>query len=159
MSLPFVTSPQGAEPVIVEGLFQADAQRLFNAWTTPEDIKAWFGPGPDRLAEIEIDLIIGGHYRFTYAMEDGRRDTLSGTYREIEAPRRLVYSWIYTRTFEDGRSESTDESIVTVTFDTRPTGTFVRLVHAAIKSIDGRHGVGSGWSTTFARLAEALEHA
>ncbi|MEM6534869.1 MAG: SRPBCC domain-containing protein [Pseudomonadota bacterium] len=156
MSLPFITSPHGAEPVVAEALFKADAQRMFDAWTTPDDVRAWFGPGPDQMSEIEIDLRVGGRYRFVYALDNGVQDTLSGIYREIVSPNRLSYSWVHTRTFEDGRSESTAESVVTITFDAQANGTFVRLVHEAIRSIDGREGVGNGWSGTFVRLAASL---
>lgn len=152
MSFAFIKSPEGAEPIVVEGVFRASAQRMFEAWTTPGDIQKWFGPGPGHLDEVAVDLRIGGRYRFCYGMKDGKSDELAGEYEIIEAPRRLVFSWVHTRAFEDGRSESTDASKVTVTFDERDDGTLVRLVHEAIKTEDGRKGVGGGWEGTFVRL-------
>ncbi len=158
MSLAFVKSPEGADPIIVEGIFHAAPERMFAAWTTPEDIKQWFGPGPGHLEEVEVDLREGGAWRFAYGMnEDGKAHQLAGEYEEVTAPRRLVYSWIHTVRFEDGRTESTDASKVTVTFEDKPEGTLVRLVHEAIKTEDGRLGVGSGWNGTFVRLSVAFD--
>ena len=157
MSLAFVKSPEGADPIIVEGLFQASAERMFAAWTTPSDIKQWFGPGPGHLDEVDVDLREGGAWRFRYGMQDGQSNQLAGAYQEIEAPKKLVFSWIHTRAFEDGRAESTAESKVTITFDERDDGTLVRLVHEAIRTEDGRNGVGTGWNGTFVRLERVID--
>ncbi len=153
MSLTFLKTPEGSDPVIVEGVFRATAERMFNAWTTPEDIKQWFGPGPGHLETVDVDLTEGGAWRFAYGQnEDGKAHQLSGHYEDISAPQRLVYSWVHTIIFADGRTESTDASKVTVTFEQRDDGTLVRLVHEAIKTEDGRKGVGGGWNGTFVRL-------
>lgn len=157
MTPEFLKSPSGADPIIVEGLFKASAQRLFEAWTSPDDVKEWFGPGPGTLDEAEIDLQEGGAWRFAYGARDGQSDELSGLYEEINAPKRLVFSWVHTRTFEDGRLPiKTAASKVTITFEDRDGGGFVRLVHEAISSEDGRMGVGSGWEGTFTRVADVF---
>lgn len=157
MTLTFLKTPVGQEPVIVEGVFNTTSERMFAAWTTPDDVQKWFGPGPGKLERVEIDLTEGGAWRFAYARdEEGKTHQLSGQYEEISPPKRLVYSWIHTLSFEDGQTKSTDASRVSVTFEDRPDGVFVRLVHEAIKTEDGRQGVGSGWNGTFVRLQEAF---
>ncbi len=154
MNLSFVKSPAGADPIIVEGLFTASPQRMFDAWTTPEDVKQWFGPGPAKLEIAEIDLHDGGRWRFVYGQNDkGDTHQLSGSYEEIEAPRRLAFTWTHTKIASNGETETTDMSRVTVTFEDHELGTFVRLVHADIKTEGGRNGVGGGWKGTFERLA------
>jgi len=158
MNLAFVKSPAGANPVVVEAVFRATAERMFAAWTTPSDLKQWFGPGPGHLEVVDIDLCEGGAWRVVYGMADGHNDQLSGAYESIDAPRKLVFSWVHTRTFEDGRSESTAESKITVTFDERTEGTLVRLVHEAIKTEDGRIGVGGGWNAGFVRLEQMINN-
>ena len=45
MSLPFLKSPPGETPVIVEGLFAASPDRVFRAWTEADEVLKWFGPG------------------------------------------------------------------------------------------------------------------
>lgn len=159
MSLAFVQSPQGADPIIVEGVFRATAERMFAAWTTPSEIKQWFGPGPGNLDEVDVDLREGGAWRFAYGVTNGQGNQLSGAYELIDTPRKLVFSWVHTRTFEDGRAESTSESKVTVTFDERSDGTLVRLVHEAVDTEDGRLGVHTGWNGTFARLEQVIDRA
>ncbi len=154
----FLQSEPGTDPLIVEGVFKASQQRMFEAWTTPADILNWFGPGPRKLDEADIDLQIGGAWRFAYAMQDGQSDELSGAYTAIEAPNRLIFSWVHTRRFDDGRVETSPPSQVTVTFKARDDGTLVRLLHEGIQTEGGRNGVGAGWQGTFARLYEALQN-
>lgn len=46
MTLPFLKSALGTEPVVVEGIFAASVERVYRAWTEPEELKAWFGLKP-----------------------------------------------------------------------------------------------------------------
>ncbi|GAB5467067.1 MAG: SRPBCC domain-containing protein [Rhodospirillales bacterium] len=152
MSLPFLKSPQGQEPVVVEGGFRAAPERVFRAWTDPEEIKKWFGPGGGGLQSASIDLRVGGAWRFDFPAAEGRRDSLHGEYLEIDPGRRLVFSWTHLRAFDDGREEVTPASQVTVTFEPSDQGAFVRLLHERIAREAGRLGVGEGWNGAFASL-------
>ena len=156
MSLPFLKSPLGDEPVVVEGHFNASPERVFRAWTDSNEAKAWFGPGGNGLHSAKIDARAGGRWRFDYGVNDGRRDVLEGKYLEVIADSRLVFSWVHERHFEDGRVETTAPSQVTVTFASARDGTFVRLVHERIVRKSGRLGVGEGWDGTFASLEAYL---
>ena len=156
MNLAFVKSPEGENPIIVEDVFKATAERMFAAWTTPDDLKQWFGPGPGQLDLVHVDLREGGAWRFAYGMKDGQSNELSGAYEVIDAPRKLVFSWVHTRNFADGRAERTDASKVTITFDEGDEGTLVRLVHEAIKTREGRLGVRGGWNASYVRLDDFI---
>ena len=157
MNLAFVKSPEGENPIVVEGVFKATAERMFAAWTTPNDLKQWFGPGPGQLDFVDVDLREGGAWRFAYSMRDGQSNELSGAYELIDAPRKLVFSWVHTRNYADGRAEHTDASKVTITFDEGDEGTRVRLVHEAIKTREGRLGVRGGWNGSYVRLDEFVK--
>lgn len=157
MSLPFLKSPHGSDPVIVENTFKASPSRVFRAWTEPTEVKAWFGQAPHSMASIEIDLREGGAWTFTTPPTETSRDILRGCYVTVEPDRKLVFTWIHTREFADGRVEVTPESEVTVTFEPVEQGTFVRLTHAGIRKEDGRKGVGSGWSVGFGAIQALLE--
>ena len=157
MSLPFLKSPHGSDPVIVESTFRAPPARLFRAWTDPTELKAWFGQAPHSMAAIEADVREGGAWRFTLPPTEVSRDALRGTYVTVERDRRLVFTWCHEREFADGRVEVTPESEVTVTFEPAEEGTFVRLTHAAIRKEDARKGVGSGWSASFGSIHALLE--
>jgi uncharacterized protein YndB with AHSA1/START domain len=66
----YLQSAPGDEPVIVEGHFDAPIKRVFQAWTTPDAVKAWFGTDSHQLANAEIDLRVGGAYRFEFKGSD-----------------------------------------------------------------------------------------
>lgn len=157
MTPPLLKSPAGGDPVIVEGTFRASPERVFRAWTRPEEVTRWFGSAPNSLSSAEIDLRVGGAWRFNFPATETQRDSIYGTYTAIEPGQALVFSWAHERTFPDGRVETSATSEVSVTFEPTGEGTFVRLVHAAIRAEDTRKGVGQGWTTSFTSMAEMLD--
>jgi len=157
MTHPFLKSPQGEDPVIVEAEFSASADRLFKAWTTPDDIKKWFGAGEDKLATALVELEVGGAWQFVFQREGGETDSLSGKYLKIEQDKRLEFTWIHTRTLSDGNSETSAESVVTVTFEPRADGSFSRLVHNAIQAESSRANIGGGWDASFSKIKALVE--
>lgn len=156
---PFLRTPLGDSPVVLENEFNASAERLFRAMTDPSDLKQWFGSMKHQLSEIEIDLRVGGKWRFAFPEEDGKQDTLHGEYLEVDPNQRLAYSWIYERKTVDGQTESSTPSQVTITFEETSSGTRMRLEHGSIESLDHRRGVGGGWSDSFTKLAALLASA
>ena len=156
MTLPFLQSDPGDDPVIVEGVFKASPERVFRAWTTPEEVMKWFGRDV-RLRSAEIDLRVGGAWRFVFPSNDGVETCLTGEYLEIEPGRRLVFSWRHERAKAAGEVDSTPESQVAVDFASAPNGARVRLEHSRIGAVDGRKGVGGGWSESFGRIQSLVE--
>jgi uncharacterized protein YndB with AHSA1/START domain len=109
------------EPVIVfRRAFKAPARLVFAAWTEPEHLRHWRGPRGFELVACEVDLRVGGRYRFVHRAPDGSRHVFHGRYLEIERPSRLVSTFVY-----EGAPET--EALDEVTFDedgatTRVTG-------------------------------------
>lgn len=157
MSMGCLQSAPGDEPVIVENTFAVAPVRLFEAWTQPKQIKQWFGPTPNGLEAVEVELQIGGAWRFDYGEQSGEQNVLQGNYLEIDSARKLVFSWSHVRHFSDGRTEATPESLVTLTFKSVPQGTFLRLIHERIVQEAGRLGVGHGWDASFTNLLNLVE--
>ena len=84
------------EPVIVfRRAFTAPARLVFAAWTEPEHLLHWRGPRGFELVACEVDLRIGGGYRFVHRAPDGTRHVFYGKYLEIERPTRLVSTFAY----------------------------------------------------------------
>ena len=73
-------------------LIQADRQAVWNAWTQPDQMRQWSCPEPGGVQDITSDLRIGGSFMITMRVE-GADYTAIGTYKEIDAPSRLVYTW------------------------------------------------------------------
>src|SRR5436190_169793 len=78
----------------IKRLIKAPRERVFDAWTRPEQLKQWMGPDEDMtIASVKIDLRVGGKFRIQMKAPDGESYTAVGTYREVRAPERLVFTW------------------------------------------------------------------
>ena len=99
------------EPVIVfRRAFNAPARLVFEAWTEPRHLRRWRGPRGFELVACEVDLRVGGSYRFVHRAPDGSRHVFYGRYLEIDRPTRLVSTFAYEAA---AGTEALDE----VTFD------------------------------------------
>src|SRR5206468_2541018 len=76
--------------VRIVDVFDAPRDVVFAAWTEPEQLKRWWGPGIFETVFAEVDLRPGGRYELV--LEPGSM-RLVGEFREVTPPRRLVYTW------------------------------------------------------------------
>jgi len=123
--------------LITRRTIRATAARLFDAWTQPEQLRAWWGPRPVTCAGAEVDLRVGGRYRIVNAMPDGTTLLIEGEFQVVDAPHRLVYTWLC------GDEEA---SRVTVRFEPRGDATEVIVVHEQISSERVRDSHEGGWN-------------
>jgi uncharacterized protein YndB with AHSA1/START domain len=92
---------------LVTRKFDASAELLFDVLTKPEHVRVWFTDGDEDLEVCEIDLRVGGEYRYVGVFDDGVRCSFHGTFLEIERPVRTVETWVF-----DARPD--DEAVETV---------------------------------------------
>lgn len=130
--------------------FPAPAERVFEAFRDPELLREWAAPDEHRTESVEMDFRPGGRYRREMRFPDGSLHVLSGEYLEIEAPRRLVYSYVW-ETVPDA-----PETRVEIDFLERDGGTEVRLVHSGFGTGEMAEDHAAGWESCFDRLAEVL---
>lgn len=85
-----ITTPTDRE-IEMTRVFDAPRNLVFDAWTKPELLKGWLGVRNGwSLAVCEIELKVGGAYRFVWHGPDGAEMGMGGVYREIVRPERLV---------------------------------------------------------------------
>ncbi|MCB0866162.1 MAG: SRPBCC family protein [Solirubrobacterales bacterium] len=103
-----VTLPADADILIIRE-FDAPPHLVWKAWTTPELIERWWGSQRGRVTSVEVDLRVGGAWRYEM---DARGTVVAfrGEYREIEEPRRLVNTEIF-------ESAPDAVSVITSTFE------------------------------------------
>ncbi len=133
--------------LVVRRRIAASAERLFEAWTTPAQLTAWWGPRGVRCVHADVDARIGGAYRIENALPDGRTLFISGEFLAVEPPRRLVYTW----SIEPGSAEP---ELVTVRFEPCGEETEVVVLHERIASEAARKGHKEGWEGCLEGLAE-----
>lgn len=78
--------------IVITRVFDAPPEVVFDVWTKPEHVTQWWDPNRRPLAVCEIDLRRNGAFRFVNSGPDGAVHPFVGVYREIEPPRRLVFT-------------------------------------------------------------------
>ena len=146
---------QGDRELVMTRVFDAPRDLVFAALTTPELLKRWFGPHGWTLTECEVDLRVGGVWRFFSRGPGGRTMGMRGVYREIIAPERLQY----TEAFDDFAQHGS--ALVTATLverDRRTTLTNLILSPSReVRDAVVQSGMEHGAAETYDRLAGVLE--
>jgi uncharacterized protein YndB with AHSA1/START domain len=106
-----VTTPSERE-IAMTRVFDAPRSLVFDAWTKPELLKRWLGVrGGWTFAVCEVDLKVGGSYRFVWRGPSGAEMGMGGVYREIVRPERLVATEKFDEPWYEG-----GEALDTTTF-------------------------------------------
>ncbi len=156
MNLQFLTTEPGQDPVILDATYDSSVDRLFRAWTEPEQLIKWFGREPNSLASVEIDLFVGGRVCFEFKSDQRKRSAIEGRYLRIEENRLLEFSWTHILESEEEGIVASGESTVTIQFEPLGDRTRLTLTHQGIVESGVREGVGTGWSQSLSRLMKVL---
>ena len=85
-----VTTPDDTS-IVVHRDFDAPPDTVWRAMTEPEHLRRWLGDPSFRLTTCEMDVRVGGSYRWVFTQPDGPATMgVRGTYDEIERPHRIV---------------------------------------------------------------------
>jgi uncharacterized protein YndB with AHSA1/START domain len=136
--------------VRIERTFDAPAEAVFDAWTSPEVMRRWFHCAPDwETPEVEVDLRVGGKVRVVMRRTDGTEIGASGEYTLIDRPRRLEMTW----TFDDDPS---NRQLIELSFTESEASTAVVMVNSGISTDERRDAQHDGWHGCFDELGRAL---
>ena len=113
----------GELDAVVTRTFDAPRQLLWDCHTKPDLMKRWlYGPDGWSLPECDIDLRVGGRYRYLWRHRDGREMAMGGVFREIVAPARIVHTELFDEDWTGG------ETTVTTTFTERAGKTTLHMI-------------------------------
>jgi uncharacterized protein YndB with AHSA1/START domain len=121
--------------------FKAPPAKVFAAFTDPEKVKHWMGPGEMKAVLAKGDMRVGGHYRWVMQAPTGQSHDVGGVYREIVPNEKLVFTWAWKAEPPD----TPHESLVTVLFKADGDGTLLTLIHESLFDDDSRNGHEQGW--------------
>jgi uncharacterized protein YndB with AHSA1/START domain len=137
--------------VRIERTFDAPAEAVFDAWTSPEVMRRWWHAGPEwETPEAEADLRIGGKVRVVMRKSDGYEVEAQGQYTLIERPHRLEMTW----TFSDDPSRT--QQLIELAFSESEGATTVVMVNSGIATDERRDAQDYGWRACFDELGRAL---
>lgn len=100
----------GDREIVMTRVFDAPRDLVFDAWTKPELLKRWLGARAGwSLAVCDVDLTVGGRYRFVWRGPDGDEMGARGIYHEIVPPERLVNTEVFDDPWYEGEGLITTE--------------------------------------------------
>jgi uncharacterized protein YndB with AHSA1/START domain len=141
-----LTQPGGLR-LHLEVELPAPPTAVFEALTDPEQLATWWGPHGFTTPSIDLDLEVGGRYRFAMQPPDGEPFHLQGEFREIEVPHRLAY------TFRWEEPDTDDvETVVTLVLVDLGASTRLTVDQGAFATEPRRELHERGWSDSLHRL-------
>ncbi len=151
-----ITLPSDTE-ILITRVFDAPADLIFKAWTTPELVKRWWGFDTSEWLVCDIDLRKGGQWR--YVIRDDEMEVgFHGEYREIAGPHRLVSTEVY-----EGFPDPDGAALDTMTLDeVEGVTTMTVLVQHSCQEHRDAHlasGMESGMQVSYDRLEDLVRQA
>lgn len=134
--------------------FAAPREAVFAAWTDPAQLARWLGPSNIEAEVLVLDARPGGAYRIAVHGGPLGVNVVYGVYREVVRPERLVFTWGWEKSIQDGSERW--ESLVTVTLRSLDRHTEMTLRHERLANAEMREGHNRGWTSSFDKLADLL---
>lgn len=130
----------------------APREQVFRGLTEPTEVVKWWGPHGFTLPRAEIDLRVGGGYRFVMKPSEGDPFHVSGRFLSIDPPRGISYAFRYEEPTPDDR-----ETVVTIGLEDRGQQTAVLLTQGVFATQERLVLHRGGWSDSLERLKSVLE--
>lgn len=141
-----------AGKVRLERVIRADRERVFRAWTEAGQMKRWFAPQGFTIPEAEVDARPGGAFRVIMRAPDGSEHVASGSFRRVEPPSLLTFTWSW-----ESAAEEPEETLVTVELSAEGGSTRLLLVHEGFSTDAERENHEEGWASCVEQLVTLLE--
>lgn len=94
------------EQILITREFDAPKHLVYRAWTTPELVRRWWSGRQGELTIVEIDLRVGGTWRYVMVTDDGSEVAFHGEYREIVPNERIVTTEVYEMPGADASADA-----------------------------------------------------
>lgn len=141
--------------VVMERTFDAPREKVFKAYTDPEQIPKWWGQASSVTVVDKMDVRVGGLWRFVQKSQDGSEHAFNGEYKEVTPVERLTYTFEY---------EPMAGHVLTETIELQEVDGKTKVIsssaYANIDDLEGMvaSGMESGARESYEQLAELLEN-
>jgi uncharacterized protein YndB with AHSA1/START domain len=134
--------------LVISRLIDAPRRLVFKMWTDAVHIARWWGPEGYTTIHCEMDIRVGGSYRFGMRSPQGTEHWKRGVYREIVEPERIVFTFAW----EGANGNPGHELLTTVTFAEEGTKTRLTLCQTGFATTAARDGHLNGWTSCLRRF-------
>lgn len=140
------------DTIVVEIDIEAPPERVFEAWTNPQQRLAWWGDDAVyRGTSMESDLRVGGKWRTEGKNVSGKPFAVWGEYTRVERPNALAFTWIH----DWGEGPATN---VLIELTPTSTGTHLKVTHSGFASEATREDHRNGWTRVLGWLDRYLKN-
>jgi uncharacterized protein YndB with AHSA1/START domain len=146
-------STSAERELVVSRLIDAPRALVFRAWTQPEHIARWWGPQGYITIFCDMDIRIGGRYRFGMRSPEGIEQWKVGVFRELVEPERVVFTFAW----EAPDGSLGHELLTTVTFADQDGKTLLTLRQAVFETTDRRDDHLRGWTSCLERFSDYMK--
>jgi len=150
-----VTLPSDRE-IVMTRTFDVARDLVFEAFIRPEHVQHWWGPRGLSVSTCEMDVRVGGAWRFVERGQGAAEHPFKGEFREVAPPERLVFTQIY-----DVEPFADKEVLVTIVLTEQDGNTLMTetLSFDSIENRDGmlQSGMEGGATESLGRLNEHLQ--
>ena len=141
------------EQILISREFDAPKHLVYKAWTTPELVEQWWHAKRGEVTVVEIDLRVGGKWRYVMVADGGFEVGFHGEYREVVPNERIVSTEVYEG-LPEGVPEEDAATLNTATFAEADGRTTVTLLIQATSKVSRDAIIDSGME---AGLQDALD--
>ena len=150
--------------VVITRVIKAPKEKLWKAWTDPQLFRRWWGPTEHTAPVAEAELRVGGKFRSSMRDRSGNDIWSTGTFREIEEPRRLVYGTSFSdpegrivpASYYGMKGDWPRETTVEVTLEDVREGTKMTVRHRGLPDDENSRQAEEGWNQSFDKLEDEL---
>lgn len=141
------------DQILIVREFDAPRALVYRAWTEPELVKRWFGGNHGEVTEAEIDLRVGGRWRYVTSAGEGLEAAFHGEYREIVPGERIVSTEVY-----EGAPDAASLNTMTLTESEGRTTMTVLVQHQSRANRDAvlEAGIEAGLNAALEKLEQVV---
>jgi uncharacterized protein YndB with AHSA1/START domain len=149
-----------AEPVAaqeyaleISRVFDAPPILVFKAFTKPEHMVRWWGPKDFSTTVRKLEFRRGGSYHYTIHGPNDQHHGMSGVFREIAEPEKIVFTFAW----DDEKGRPGNETLIAITMKAEGNGTRLTFRQEPFDDVKSRDSHAEGWGEVLDKLAPFLD--
>jgi uncharacterized protein YndB with AHSA1/START domain len=134
--------------LVIRRILNAPPERVYQAWTNTSLATEFLCPQEVTVADVALDVRVGGAYHIAMRKSDGEVWTVRGVYRDVQPNRRLSMTWKW----DEENPADEQETLLTIDLAPHGSGTELTLTHERFASEESRNNHEHGWNSLLDKM-------